>query len=208
MMKSTRYLTPLLLAGVLVSAPACAAGIYPQRFPTGDRDDRVYYNRGFSEGRESGIDDARRGRSFDMRRHDEYRDIDRRRGMDRDDVRVYRQGFEAGYEEGYRSFARGGGYGYPPRTIPPQSRQDPYYGGGGARGRFGSPAAQNGYRDGLEQGQRDARKGDRFDPVRAKQYRQGDHDYDRRYGSRDDYKRDYRAGFQQGYDEGYRGYRR
>ena len=49
---------------------------------------------------------------------------------------------------------------------------------------------------------------ERFDPVRAKRYREGDHDYDNRYGSRDQYKQDYRAAFVQGYEEGYRNVRR
>ena len=44
--------------------------------------------------------------------------------------------------------------------------------------------------------------------VRAKRYREGDHDYNDRYGSRDLYKRDYRAAFTQGYEQGYRQERR
>jgi hypothetical protein len=55
-----------------------------------------------------------------------------------------------------------------------------------------SPAAQNGYRDGLEIGRRDARDGQHLDAGAAKWFRNGDRDYNRRYGSRDDYKRDYR----------------
>jgi hypothetical protein len=49
--------------------------------------------------------------------------------------------------------------------------------------------------------------GDRFDPIGEKRYRDGDHDYKKQYGSRDEYKREYRAAFQQGYNEAYRGYR-
>jgi hypothetical protein len=69
-------------------------------------------------------------------------------------------------------------------------------------------AYENGFRDGVEAGRDDARHHERFDPIRAKRYRQGDHDYDRRYGSRDDYQREYRAAFQQGYEQGYRQFRR
>ena len=75
-------------------------------------------------------------------------------------------------------------------------------------GRFRSPASENGYRDGYAQGRDDARDGDRHDPVRASRYRSGDHDYNGRYGSRDDYKREYRAAFVQGYEQGYRESRR
>jgi hypothetical protein len=72
-----------------------------------------------------------------------------------------------------------------------------------SRGRYISIAAQNGYRDGIEAGRDDARHRERYDPVRAKRYRQGDHDYDRRYGSRDEYSREYRSAFEQGYRDGY-----
>ena len=85
------------------------------------------------------------------------------------------------YDDGYR---RGGGY--------------PVY-----RGQ--SRAAEIGFRDGIEAGRDDARRRERFDPVRARRYRSADHDYDRRYGSRDDYKREYRSAFQAGYEQGYRG---
>jgi hypothetical protein len=73
---------------------------------------------------------------------------------------------------------------------------------------YRSAAANNGYRDGLEAGRNDARDRERFDPIRAKRYREGDHDYDGRYGSRDDYKREYRSAFEQGYREGYGAARR
>jgi hypothetical protein len=79
---------------------------------------------------------------------------------------------------------------YPP---PPQVRAD-----------YISVAARNGYRDGVDAGRDDARHRERFDPVRAMRYRDGDHDYDRRYGPRDEYGRDYRSAFERGYDDGYR----
>lgn len=206
MFRSTRSLSMLLAATVLVATPACATGMmYPQQRPIGDRDDRAYYNRGLRDGREAGADDARRGRAYDVRRHGEYRD--NRRGDDRGDLRAYREGFESGYDEAYRRLARGNG-GDPRRNAPPPDyrRQPPF--GGDSRDRVLSPAADNGYRDGLEEGQRAARDGDRFDPIREKRYREGDHGYERQWGSRDDYKREYRAAFQRGYETGYRGYRR
>jgi hypothetical protein len=84
--------------------------------------------------------------------------------------------------------------GYPRAGYPPPP----------PRAEYGSVAARNGYRDGIEAGRDDARHRDRFDPVRARRYREGDHDYDRRYGPRDDYKRDYRVAFERGYEQGYR----
>ena len=50
----------------------------------------------------------------------------------------------------------------------------------------------------------DARDGDRYDPVRAKDYRDGDNGYDRRFGTRDQWKIAYRDGFKAGYERGYR----
>ena len=79
--------------------------------------------------------------------------------------------------------------GYPPPPPP--------------RAAYVSNAARNGYRDGIEAGRNDARHRERFDPVRARRYRDGDHDYDRRYGSRDEYQREYRAAFERGYRDGY-----
>lgn len=207
MSRFTRLLPVLFAGAVLVTAPACATtGVwYPQRGPVVDRDDRAYYNRGLLEGRETGSDDARRGRSYQVDRHREYRD--NRRGDDRGDLRAYRTGFEEGYDEGYRRYARGnGGWdrrgGYPPTRD--QGRRDRDDDRRVERGRFASAAAEQGYRDGFEAGRRAADKGDRFDPVREKQYREGDRGYDRRDGSRDDYKRDYRAAFTEGYRAGYR----
>ena len=114
---------------------------------------------------------------------------------------MFRQGYVAGYTEGYRGTHRGYSNQYPRSSYPsyPVSPGVAVY---------RSPAAQVGYRDGYEVGRSDARDGERFDPIRSGRYRSADHDYDRRYGSKDEYKRDYRAAFQQGYDQGYRENRR
>ena len=193
MFKANRIMPAVLAATVLVAAPACASRGALYRYPGNNRtvDDRAYRD-GYQEGREEGEQDARRGRDFDYRRHDEYRDARRQE---------YRQGFVAGYDEGYRRYARGG-YGAPNNRYPGTADRYPSYGA------YGSPATQNGFRDGYAQGRDDARDGDRFDPVRASRYRSGDHDYNSRYGSRDAYKREYRAAFQQGYEQGYREIRR
>ena len=136
------------------------------------------------------------------------------------------EGFAAGYNDGYRRCSQGGysqgrdsrggypqgrypqgGYSVPTRKAAIRRVRYPQ-GGYGSYGSYGSsPAGQNGYRDGYEQGRNDARGRNRFDPVGPRRYRSGDQDYDRRYGSRDDYKREYRAAFQAGYEQGYRGSR-
>ncbi len=199
----------LLAAAVAISAPACAAQRGPYyRGPQGPRvvEDRAY-DIGYRQGFEDGRDDARRGRAFDYSRHGEYRSADEGyRGGNRNGYRrLYQDGFVAGYDDAYRQFARDSRRGRDGRLgsqFPDYGRNSPQ------NGRYRSPAGQNGYRDGYAQGRDDARDGDRYDPVRAKRYREGDHDYNGRYGSRDEYKREYRNAFQQGYDQGYRETRR
>jgi len=93
--------------------------------------------------------------------------------------RAFRDGFERGYSDGDR---RGG------------------YGGGV----YADPATAAGFEDGYRQGVDDARDRDRFDPVRAKRYREGDRGYDRRYGTREQWKVAYRQAFRAGYERGYR----
>jgi len=70
--------------------------------------------------------------------------------------------------------------------------------------KYEEPAFARGYTAGKERGLADAKKGDRYDPVASREYRDGDLGYAASYGSRDAYKSNYRAGFRQGYEEGYR----
>jgi len=208
MIRLTRALPVLLVAGTLTTAACASSSAYPQRYPAGARNVNVRaYDGGLREGRASGEDDARRGRAYDVRRHQEYRNANRSFGGG-SDAQAFRDGFEAGYDQGYSRYARGGGYPSTSRTYPPYTpgRQDPYY--GTARGRYASFAFDNGYRDGYEAGVDDGRDRDAYNPIAQKRYREGDRGYDNDYGSRDDYKREYRAAFQRGYEEGYRQNRR
>jgi len=77
----------------------------------------------------------------------------------------------------------------PGRVIPPK---------------YEEPAFARGLAAGKERGLADAKKGERYDPVASREYRDGDLGYAASYGSRDAYKSNYRAGFRQGYEEGYR----
>jgi len=65
-------------------------------------------------------------------------------------------------------------------------------------------AFDNGERDGYAKGIDDVRHHRRADLYRQRWYRNGDHDYDRHWGSRDAYRVEYRRGFEQGYDRAYR----
>lgn len=193
MSKSYRYLPRLLLVvGVVLASSACAAQIYGGRASLYGREiDRRTYDNGFRAGADAGQDDARLGRDFSYQRHEAYRDDGRGYGRDEGDRyrRSYREGFQAGYTEAFSHYTRySRERGNPPAVD---------------RGEYRTVAARSGYRDGFEAGRNDARDRAPFDPVRARRYREGDHDYDRRYGSRDEYKRDYREAFEQGYREGY-----
>src|SRR5205814_327790 len=136
MFRPFRYAPGFLLAGVLAATPACATGYY--QYPRGDsyRDvERRAYDNGFREGLKQGERDARRGRPFEVQRHDEWRDADDGYHRDYGDRefyrRGYRQGFETGYRETFNRYARGGYYGTPapygyPNRGPAISGPTPY----------------------------------------------------------------------------------
>ena len=161
---------------------------------------QAHYENGVRDGLREGRTDARRGDRF--RFNDE-------RAWQRGSA-PFRQGFEAGYRRGYEIERRGGYVG---------DRGSGGYGDGGYRGNGGygrgeygrsgapiyaNPAVAAGFNDGYEQGLEDARDGDRFDPIRAKDYRDADNDYDRRFGTKAQWQVAYREGFRSGYERGYR----
>ena len=76
--------------------------------------------------------------------------------------------------------------------------------GRGRAGRIQDPASASGYDAGYEKGLADGRDGHRYDPVRHRDYRDGERGYRGEYGSRDAYRINFRAGFRQGYEDGYR----
>lgn len=67
-------------------------------------------------------------------------------------------------------------------------------------------AADQGYRDGIERGSKDARDRERFNPDNASQYKKATNGYRSEYGNKDAYKQAYREGFRRGYDAGFRQY--
>jgi hypothetical protein len=80
-----------------------------------------------------------------------------------------------------------------PNTIP------------GRRGSYNAgPAYSVGYKDGYDKGRDDADDNDRYDPARHGRFKSADHDYEREYGSKEQYRIVYRDGFRAGYDAGYR----
>jgi hypothetical protein len=209
-MTRPKPLATLLVALVLAATPACATygadARYPQSLQTTEA---RAYDVGYREGFEEGRDDARHARPYDPSRHHEFRDADSAyRGGNRNAYRrLFRDGFTAGYDDAYRQFGRLDGRNSQ-REGSWGSPNDERYPAPVRAGRLTSRASENGYRDGYAQGRDDARDGDRYDPVRAKWYGEGDHGYSGQFGDRDDYKRDYRDAFQRGYEQGYREVRR
>jgi hypothetical protein len=67
----------------------------------------------------------------------------------------------------------------------------------------GSRAFDRGYREGVQQGEQDARGGRAFGIESNRVYRDGDRGYDNRDGSRDWYRTEFRRGFSSGYRESF-----
>ena len=85
-----------------------------------------------------------------------------------------------------------------------QDNHNPARGRGNASRVFQDAASLKGYESGWDLGVVDGRDGERYDPVRHRDYRDADLGYVSAYGSRDGYKTKFRAGFRQGYENGYR----
>lgn len=193
-----RYaLTGLLVAGLLTTVPVRSnAQEPPNRYQVAEQ--RAYDN-GYRNGLTRGEEDARARRVFSFARNPDYRDADLGYRPGDIDVstyrRAFRQGFEAGYTDAYDRAERD--YAAVPRAVGPIPPIAP-------RWESVNPAEHIGFRDGYDAGVRDAHEREPYDPVRSDRYRDADHHYNSRYGSREMFKRDYRAGFEQGYDQGYR----
>jgi hypothetical protein len=90
--------------------------------------------------------------------------------------------------------------GFPAASRPSYANErQPYY--EASRGAF-----DNGYREGLKEGENDARRRDRFDFRDERDWERGDVGYHRSYGDRDRYRYSFRSGFEAGYEAGYRRY--
>ncbi len=213
------FLAPVIGALVLaISTPAFAQrgrglGRQSYGYGTGAETRRIGYDNGFREGLKEGDKDGRRGDRYWFQDERDFQRADHGYKRGYGDIELYRHAFRAGfadgYADGYRRNARygQGGYGdgrYGRGRGYGSGGYDPWYGGYGQRPGYDSVAYDNGIRDGIEKGREDLSKNRSFDPRRHKWYREGDHDYNRRYGSRDLYKDEYRRGFTAGYEQGYR----
>ena len=83
-------------------------------------------------------------------------------------------------------------------------KDDQGRGRGSSSRTYQDPASVKGYDLGRDLGFIDGREGQRYDPVRHRDYRDADRGYASTYGSRDGYKTNFRSGFRLGYEDGYR----
>jgi flagellar biosynthesis/type III secretory pathway protein FliH len=70
----------------------------------------------------------------------------------------------------------------------------------------GRVAYDNGFREGLKQGEKDGRKQDQFRYQDEKTFQRGDKGYQREYGSVERYRQSFRTGYSAGYSEAYQRY--
>ena len=90
--------------------------------------------------------------------------------------------------------------GWPAQGRPSYSGEtQPYY-----EARRG--AYDNGYREGLKEGEHDARRRERFDFQDERDWQRGDRGYHRSFGDRERYRYSFRSGFESGYSAGYQRY--
>ena len=206
----------------LVSVLALAAPeMLEAREQWGSSGTQQAYNEGYQRGVRTGEDDGRRSESFNYADESDYRRANAGYRREYGNQESYRTDFRRGFEQGYRT-----GY---ERYVYRNGRPGPWANGRGngpwangrgngpwANGRGNGPvgngnygiyrndlAFQTGFNDGYERGLDDGRDRRRNDPFAESRYRDGDHGYERRYGTRDAYKIMYRDAFRQGYERGY-----
>jgi hypothetical protein len=80
------------------------------------------------------------------------------------------------------------------------------YGVYGGNFQLRQTALNAGYNNGIQEGRKDRRRGDRFDYRDEGDFQKATEDYSSRLGDRELYKRYFREGFANGYEDGYRGY--
>ena len=80
------------------------------------------------------------------------------------------------------------------------------YGGYGGSFQLRQTALNAGYNNGIQEGRKDRRRGDRFEYRDEGDFQNATEDYSSRLGNKELYKRYFREGFANGYEDGYRGY--
>lgn len=181
--------------------PAAAAYAHDDYRASYAEAQRDAYENGYRSGLKRRAQAVRDRRPLEIERERDYRSADEGYNRSFGDRNRYRDAFRGGFAAGYRD-------GYSQRGArAPFPTAGPIYGrGNGGTANFG--ARQNGLSDGYEKGLDDVNDRKYPDLSRQKWYRNGDHDYDSRYGSKESYRVEYRRGFEEGYNRAYREARR
>jgi hypothetical protein len=207
---------------VALPMTAAAQSRVPQAGPR-TQTQSTAFRTGFDRGLRLGEEDGRRNSRFDYAGKSEYRNADAGYNRNYGDRTRYQSEFRVGFEDGYReaysryqsstgSYGSTGGYGgYNDGTYRPGTGGPPPWANGRGRGQGNGNgswqrndlAFQNGFTDGYDEGLKDVRDRDRFDPSDEGRYRNADHGYKSSYGSRDAYRARYRDAFREGYQTGF-----
>jgi hypothetical protein len=198
-----------IAAAIALVAPVATA---QAQAPRGPQTLSTAYDAGYTRGVSAGEQDGRRGDAFNFTDETDYRRADagwRSQYGNADRYRTeFRRGYEAGYRTGYARYDRRGDRGpYDDRYGAPGGRYGAPGPGRGAPGYGGygrtDLAFEKGYTDGYDEGLKDGRGGRRNDPFAESRYRNGDHGYERWYGTKDLYRINYREAFRRGYEQGW-----
>jgi hypothetical protein len=162
---------------------------------------RAAYDNGYRSGLKRGAQAARDHRPLDIERERDYRNAEDGYNRSLGDRNRYRDTFRGGFTQGYRE-----GYSQRGAQVPFLGSASEYGRANGGTASFG--ARQNGVADGYKKGLDDVSDRKYPDVSRQKWYRNGDHEYDSRYGSKEVYRVEYRRGFEEGYNRAYREARR
>jgi hypothetical protein len=156
------------------------------------------YQRGYQDGVADGMKDSRDGRVARPTATDKYEDApgyNKSYGDKKVYKNVYRQGYVAGYPQGFNGYAQPAYPVYVPQ-VPVYGSAAPVYGG--------NPAAQLGYRDGLNDGARDRTSGHAARPMATDKY-EDTPGYDNAMGDKETFKQIYRQAYSTGYQQAYSG---
>ncbi len=214
-----RRLKALLLAAALVLSLTSLAAARDHDDRDGDHHDRGRHNGWYNHNNNNNGYHTDNGRHNGWyKNHDRDDDDDNNRGAYRNrNYGYYGNGQYNRYPNSYPSgsYYPYGGYGnyYPYGNNGCSGDCDaddqPYGGGYGGyypNGGYGNGnAAQWGYRDGLQAGQRDRASGHSYRPTQWEAYRDADHGMSSSggYYNSNQYKQQYRQAFMQGYQRGY-----
>jgi hypothetical protein len=189
----------LVLCGIpnLAAAPQSARGLEKGKG----------HNRQYAQSTDSNYQQGLRDGQSDRannRRH-QYRERSDPRNNDAAQNRAYEAGYDAGFRTDNRQYNRNGDYS---GRYDPRGRQVNPYGQNGqyGQGQYGNnAAAQNGYQDGLFDGQKDRQTGHSNRPTQGDWYKSATRGYDSSLGNRDQYKAAYRQAYLPAYQRGYTG---